>query len=135
MSDASVYVLLRLCKSLQSLEGFVLNVMDLRCFHLVCCSCKMLSDISLLRYDFSASCDLYPFKFFLFPAYYPELWDTKMLDQQRAFCDTSIQEHVRYKVMVNTYIWGFMCYPLAPSQIDLFAVSHRTFSTTFIFVT
>ena len=34
--------------SLQSLEGFVLNVMDSRsCFHLVCCSCKMSSDISL----------------------------------------------------------------------------------------
>ena len=35
--------------SLQSLEGFVLSVMDLiRCFHLVGCSCKVLSDISLL---------------------------------------------------------------------------------------
>ena len=47
---ALVYVLLKLCMSLQSLEGFVLNVMDLRsCFHLVCCSCKMSLDISLLR--------------------------------------------------------------------------------------
>ena len=35
--------------SLQSLEGFVLNVMDSRsCFHLVSCSCKMSSGISLL---------------------------------------------------------------------------------------
>ena len=34
--------------SLQNLEEFELNVMDSRsCFHLVCCSCKMSSDISL----------------------------------------------------------------------------------------
>ena len=33
--------------SLEGLEGFVFNVMDSRsCFHLVCYSCKMSSDIS-----------------------------------------------------------------------------------------
>ena len=41
-------LLLRFCISLQSLEGFVLNVTDSRsCFILVCFSCKMSSDISL----------------------------------------------------------------------------------------
>ena len=34
--------------SLQSLEGFVLNLMNSRsCFHLICCSCKLSSDIAL----------------------------------------------------------------------------------------
>ena len=48
VTRALVYLLLRLCMNLQSLEGFVLNVMDSRsCFQLNCCSCKMLSDISL----------------------------------------------------------------------------------------
>ena len=36
--------------SLQSLDGFVLNVIDSRgCFHSVCCSYKILPDISLFR--------------------------------------------------------------------------------------
>ena len=48
VSGALLWVLLRLCLSLQSLEGFVLTVMDSTiCFHLVCCSCKMSSDICL----------------------------------------------------------------------------------------
>ena len=47
-SGASLLVLLRLCMSLQNLEGFVLNMMDSRsCFNLVCCSCRMSSNISL----------------------------------------------------------------------------------------
>ena len=49
VSGASVNVLLRLCISLQSLEGFVLYVIVLRsCFHLICCSCWISSCISLL---------------------------------------------------------------------------------------
>ena len=48
VSGALMWMLLRLCTSLHSLEGFVLNVMYTRsCFHLVCCSCMMSSDISL----------------------------------------------------------------------------------------
>ena len=47
VSVVSVYVLLRLLISLQSLEELVLYVMVMRgCFHLICCSCWISSDIS-----------------------------------------------------------------------------------------
>ena len=48
VSGASVYLLLRLRMCPQSLEGFVLNVSESSsCFHFVCCSCWISSDISL----------------------------------------------------------------------------------------
>ena len=48
VSGVSVYLLLRLRMSLQSLEGLVLNVMvSSSCFHVVCCSRRISSDISL----------------------------------------------------------------------------------------
>ena len=48
VSCVSMYVLLRLVMSLQSLEGLVLYVIVLRiCFHLICCSCWISSDTSL----------------------------------------------------------------------------------------
>ena len=54
VSGVSVYMLLRLLVSLQSLERLVLYVMVLRiCFHLVCCLCWMSSDISLSGVFFS----------------------------------------------------------------------------------
>ena len=48
VSGESAYVSLRVCMSLQSLEGLVLYEIVLRrCLHVVCCSCQISSCISL----------------------------------------------------------------------------------------